>query len=478
MMPIYKKFLFTIVCFSSFMLLYPALYGQLKNAKANNINSKSMVITYPAINTLTTSPDFTVTANNTPIWTESVGDGAMENLNVANYSCSGKQTITIKAPSAITKFLIRPKSRNITGKANGRELTFLISGPQKVYVEINDLPHLAIFANPLETEVPKKNDAGIIYYAPGSYDVGTINLESNQTIYIAGGAVVNANVRGTDVTNAKILGRGILNGNVRISASSNLEVNGIFVRNTQGWCNTITDCRHTIYNNVKVFSYKTVWGIDGIDPVSCKDFLINDCFIRTRDDCISIKSEKGSARFPIKDINTDSIRVLNCLLVGWQHADGVPLGFELQGGTVQNVLVKNCDILRARGQGRTGGHSAFSIVCDGPSDVKNIRFEDIRVEDEIEYKNLELIVTEGRRYGTDGPGHITGVYLKNIHWANKDKPFVIAGVPNHFVEDVTFDNCYLAGKPITGFKDADFQTEFSKDIKFIATNTRSKSTGK
>lgn len=477
-MHIYKKNLLTVVCVSSFMLLQPGLYAQVRTAKANKIDSKSIVITYPVIDTLTTSPDFTVRANNTPIWTESVGSGGMENLNVANYSCSGKQTIIIKAPANITKFLIRPKSRNIIGKVNGTELTFTISGPQKLYVEINDLPHLAIFANPLETDVPKKNDTGIIFYAPGSYNVGTMNLKSNQTIYIAGGAVVNADIRGTDVKNIKIIGRGILNGNVRISASSIIEVNGIFIRNTQGWCNTITNCHHTIYNNVKVFSYKTVWGIDGIDPVSCKDFLINDCFIRTRDDCISIKSEKGSASFPIKDINTDSIRVLNCLLVGWQHADGITLGFELQGGKVQNVLAKNCDILSSRGQGRTGGHSAFSIVCDGPSDVRNIRFEDIRVEDEIEYKNLELIVTEGRRYGTDGPGHITGVYLKNVHWANKDKPFVIAGVPNHFVEDVTFDNCYLAGKPITGLKDADFQTEFAKDIKFIVPNNQSKSSKK
>ena len=477
-MHIYKKCLFTIVCFGTFMFLQTGLFAQIETEPANNSSDKSTVITYPAIDSLTTSPDFTVKANNTPIWTESVGNGGMENLNVANYSCSGKQTITIKAPEKITEFQIRPKSRNITGRVNGRELTFSISGPQKLYVEINDLPHLAIFANPLETEVPKKNDAGVIYYAPGAYNLGTINLKSNQTIYIAGGAVVTANVRGYGVENVKITGRGILNGNVRISESSNIEVNGIFIRNTHGWCNTITDCHHTIYNNVKVFSYKTVWGIDGINPVSCKDFLINDCFIRTRDDCISIKSEKGSERFPVKDINTDSIRVLNNLLVGWQHADGVTLGFELQGGTVQNVLVKNCDILRARGQGRTGGHSAFSIVCDGPSDVKNIRYEDIRVEDEIEYKNLELIVTEGRRYGTDGPGHITGVYLKNIHWANKDKPFVIAGVPGNWVVDVTFDNCYLAGKPINGFKDADFQTEFTKDIKFISPNNQSISSKK
>jgi hypothetical protein len=460
-----KSTLIKIACLALVLLAPVLLHAQ--GVKTIAAGPKPTVVAYPAIDTLETSPDFTVKANGTPIWTERVGNGGMENLNVANYACSGKQTITIRASANITKYLIRPKSRGIVGKVNGRELTFTVTGPQKLYVEINELAHLAIFANPIETDAPKKDDANVTYYAPGAHNVGQIELKSNQTIYIAAGAVVKANIRGTNVQNVKVIGRGILNGNVRVSASSDIRFDGIFIRNTQGWCNTLTDCHHTVYNNVKVFSYKTVWGIDGIDPVSCKDFTINDCFIRTRDDCVSIKSETGSARFPVKDINTDSISVLNSLLVGWSHADGITMGFELQGGVAQNVLVKNCDILSARGQGRTGGHSGISIVCDGPSDVKNIRFEDIRVEDEIEYKNLELIVTEGRRYGTAGPGHITGVYLKNIRWANANKPFVIAGVPTNFVQDVTFDNCYLAGKLMTSMDSGDFQTEFAKDIKFI-----------
>jgi hypothetical protein len=64
---------------------------------------------------------------------------------------------------------------------------------------------------------------------------------------------------------------------------------------------------------------------------------------------------------------------------------------------------------------------------------------------------------------------VQGVYMKNIHWENGDKPFVIAGIPtgNHIVEDVTFDNCYVAGKLLTNMKDADFQVEFVKDIKFV-----------
>ena len=270
-----KKIILLIACgFGLSLGLQADLFAQGSNTV------KTAVIAYPTVEGLETSPDFKITVNHTPVWTERVGNGGMENLNAANFACSGKQTITVTTSSDIKKYQIKPKSKGIVAHVNGRELTFTISGPQKLYIEINDLPHLAIFANPLESDVPKEA-AGIVYFAPGVHNIGEITLKSNQTIYIAGGAAVNANIRGNNVQHVKVLGRGILNGNVRISGSSDVEVNGIFIRNTSGWSNTLTDCHHTIYDNVKVFSYKTVWGIDGIDPVSCKDFVINDCFIRT-----------------------------------------------------------------------------------------------------------------------------------------------------------------------------------------------------
>src|SRR5687768_9741788 len=48
---------------------------------------RNTVVAYPAPPGLQTSPDFTVKVNNVNIWTEQVGDGGMESLNVANYSC-------------------------------------------------------------------------------------------------------------------------------------------------------------------------------------------------------------------------------------------------------------------------------------------------------------------------------------------------------------------------------------------------------
>ncbi len=420
------------------------------------------IVTYPMIPGMKTSADYSLVAGGKPVWVEQVGPDGMEGLHVANFSCDGPQTITIEASSPINTYSIQPKSAGIKASVNGKRMTFKIDGPGKLYIRIDDRPYLAIFANPLETEVPSPNAPGVRYFGPGVHDAGRITLEDGMTVYIAGGALVNGNFNGTG-KNVKILGRGSLGGNLSVNGCENLTVDGIFMRSTRGWTNTVTNSLNTVYHNVKVFSHTGTWGLDGINPVSSKGFLIDDCFIRTRDDCIAIKANGNPDNF---DLSCRDVTIRGCLLVGWDHADGMTMGFELNGGIVENIRMQDCDILRARGSGRTGGHAAFSIVCDGPSEVRDIYFEDIRVESDIEYKNLEIILTEGERYGNGQMGSIKGVHLKNVRWDNPVKPFTLVGHPTKFVEDITFENCYIGGKRLTGLQDADFQIEFVKGLSF------------
>ncbi|MBQ8061093.1 MAG: hypothetical protein IJ205_04020 [Bacteroidales bacterium] len=421
------------------------------------------VVTYPAIPGMTASPEYSLTVGNTPVWVEQVGPDGMEGLHVANFSCEGPLAITIETQDKIKEYTIQPASARIKAAVRKNKLTFRIDGPKKLYIRINDKPYLALFANPLETEILSAGTPGVRYFGPGVHDAGQIALEDDMTIYIAGGALVNGQIRGSG-KNVRILGRGSFGGNLSVSGCENLTVDGIFMRSTRGWTNTVTNSRNTVYCNVKVFSHTGTWGLDGINPVSCKGFLIDDCFIRTRDDCIAVKANGNPDNF---DLSCRDVTVRGCLLVGWDHADGMTLGFELNGGTVENIRMTDCDILRARGSGRTGGHAAFSIVCDGPSEVRNITFENIRVESDIEYKNLEIILTEGERYGNGKMGSIKGVLLKNVHWANAGKPFTLVGHPTRFVEDITFEDCYAGGKKISCLKDADFQAEYVKGLVFI-----------
>ncbi len=83
------------------------------------------------------------------------------------------------------------------------------------------------------------------------------------------------------------------------------------MRSTRGWTNTVTNSTGTVYRNVKVFSHTGTWGLDGINPVSSKGFLIEDCFIRTRDDCIAVKANGNPDNF---DLSCKDVTVRGCLL--------------------------------------------------------------------------------------------------------------------------------------------------------------------
>src|ERR1035437_6231119 len=209
------------------------------------LNASATVVDYPIPPGLRTSPDFILTADGKSIWVERIGSDlasfnyalygsrSMEDLNVANFSCSGQVTIKITATVNIDSFQIRPKSRNIITQADGHTITFQINGPQKLYIEVNGLPHLAIFANPLEADLPKAGGQEITYFGPGKHNPGIIHLKDNQSIYIAGGAVVNADITGKAIKNVKIDGRGILNGKIAISRSSDIHISGIFIRRSE-----------------------------------------------------------------------------------------------------------------------------------------------------------------------------------------------------------------------------------------------------
>jgi hypothetical protein len=430
----------------------------------------AQVVVYPASPGLPASTEITgLTVNGVAVPVQVFGQGvdSANAVNVANFSCSGGLTVEITAAATITGSVIRPRRLGIVGTSSGNKLTFTLPGPQKLLIEINGYHHFCFFANPLEVNPPQQGAAGVTYFGPGAANPGTITLQSNQTVYLAGGAVVTARISGSNVQNVKVLGRGILQGTVSVSGATNMVFDGIVVYNTgTGWTNTLTSCSHSAYRNVKVISFPIPYGTDGIDPVACQYFGIDNCFIRTGDDCIAVKS------WPSTRQKTDSITITNCIGAGINNNDGTTLGYELENDSVTNVHVSNCDYLYSNGGGATGGHSGFSVICDGPAWVENIRFENIHCEEHVAVRSLELTVTNGTMWGSSPPGaigHIKGVYIKNCSWANSLTPFRLAGLDsNHLVENVTFDHCYVGPALLTSARDANFQiNSFVKNVQFI-----------
>jgi len=162
------KFRITSCCGFSFICVVLAMYFTFV------CNVSAAIAAYPAPPGLVTSPDFTVKANDTPIWVERIGSQrqsfeyllyngrALEDLNVANFSCSGAVTIKITASEKIDSYVIRPKSRNIKAQVRGQDLTFTISGPQKLYLEINGLPVWYKKSDELKMRTDKAFQAGLM----------------------------------------------------------------------------------------------------------------------------------------------------------------------------------------------------------------------------------------------------------------------------------------------------------------------------
>jgi hypothetical protein len=429
---------------------------------------RGQVVSHGPVPGLVTSHELTVRINGEAVWVEKLASNfhdvqlpswfvgpdytrRPQVVNIVNFSCAGPIEVEIRATGAIEKYTIRPKSRGIEARVDGGTLRFRLPVPDKLYIEIDDLAPLCLFANPLETDVPSPTAENVLYFGPGVHRPGMITLQDDQTLYIAGGAVVYGALRGGP-SRARVRGRGILDGDykhrlVQLTGASDVRFEGVILRNGRGWQNTLTDCDRVAYENVKVISFGPSG--DGINPVGSRDVTIRDCFFRCTDDCIAIKS-------PQPQQTVERIRVLDCTMIGFAFSDGVTIGFETNGPHIRDVLVRNCDVLIARGGSRIDGHSAFSIICDGPARISDVRFEDIRVEEEV-LKLFELHITDGTKYGKGPPGHIRGVTLKDIRW-EVDRPIVLKGFgEQNFVEDVAFINCFVAGRPLRSTQDASFE---------------------
>jgi polygalacturonase len=234
---------------------------------------------------------------------------------------------------------------------------------------------------------PTASSATVKYYGPGIWNEGTITLNAGQTLYIDYGAIVYANVI-TYGSNVTIAGHGILCGSkmkhwgddsyswgdflIRSNKSNadatNLTIKDITMIDSPGWnlCVSKTDGVHI--DGVNMISWEL--NGDGIDIVSCKNVEINNCFIRTYDDCISLK-----CRFivdPITDVT--GVKIHDCLI--WNdYARGIVVGPEAGNltstGYIHDVNVYDCIFLQNARAFSDDLRAAFAIGqgSDGSSNL-------------------------------------------------------------------------------------------------------------
>ena len=372
-----------------------------------------------------------------------------ESASMCYFDFSGEVEVSVTYnKGAVAQARVRPLSYNIAHSVNGKTVLFKLNKPANLSVEVNgDIFHnLHLFANPVDDFKPDRRDTNLVYFGPGVHEIkGKIfNVPSGKTVYLAGGAIVRGQILVKNAQNVRVLGRGMVDQSiklgVRIENSKNVEIDGIFC--TQ--CFTGGSDSVTI-RNVKSMSYYG-WG-DGMNVISSRHVLIDGVFNRNSDDCTTVYGTRlgftGSSRDITMRNSTLWADVAHPILIGTHGNTPSP-------DVLEDLNYINIDILDHK-EAQIDYQGCLSIDAGDNNLVRNVRFENIRIEDFRQGQLINLRVFFNRKYCTSPGRGIENVLFKDITYNGKHAEMsIIAGYDDERkVKNIVFENLVINGQLIS-----------------------------
>jgi hypothetical protein len=366
----------------------------------------------------------------------------------ASFDMSGEVTVRITSKRSLRKAVVRPQSLGIQPTLiDDHTMTLELDKPCKLSIEPDGRKGpLLLFANPTEADVPKPDAPGIIYFGSGIHKPERIELESDQTLYIAGGAVVKAEVLAQG-TNIRIRGRGILDGSdwpwrkgpvgnlIAIRNSKDVEVRDIILRGSSHWTIVPRNCRQVTVRNVKICNSR-VQNDDGINPCNSQDVLITDCFIRSDDDCVALKGLDFSG----DNSNVERVTVEKCIL--WcDRARVFLLGHESRAQFMRQIVLRDLDII----------HFTMTPFLFEPGEdmrLENITVEDVRIHGEGQRELIRLRPVINQYMRKKVPGFIRDVTFRRVRVTGRQGTYRVhltGADAGHDVRDVRFETVTILG---------------------------------
>lgn len=307
-----------------------------------------------------------------------------DTVPVVLFDFEGKVHIEVEVINEnVTSAIVSPQVYGILPSVDSHKISFDLNYPGNYVLEYNDDSNnaLHIFANPIEEdpidEQKASQDDSIIYIGPGVYKADAIPVESNKTIYIAGGAFVYGQIRGEGLENVTIRGRGIISGAIyhrrseseytipiEIRTSNNVRIEGITILDPAGWTIALYRSSNVTLDNVKIITARQ--NGDGISVQSCKDVKVNSGFVRSWDDSLVVKNVDG---YSTSNICFDGVVVWTDL------AQSMEVGYEANGETMNEITFQNIIVLHNFHKAVISMHNADD------AQISKVTYKNIIVED-------------------------------------------------------------------------------------------------
>lgn len=426
------------------------------------LHAQSQLVTYPAPQGAELKKDFTVKVRQSgkewqnvatyPVKVDEVRDTKhnVEIASMAYFDFEGEIEVSVTSnKGVINTGRIRPLSYEITPQIDGNTLTFKLNRPRNLSIEVNgDIFHnLHLFANPIDVNKPKKlKDRNLIYFAPGIHQLpgDTLNVPSGKTVYIAGGAIVKGCIQVINARDVKVFGRGEVHpegrgAGIRTVNSKNIEIEGLIT--TQ--CPTGGSDSVTIRNVKAISSYG--WG-DGMNVFASNNVLFDGVFCRNSDDCTTVYATRMGFNGGCKNITMQN----STLWADVAH----PIFIGLHGNPEKNEIMENLnyiniDILDHK-EKQVDYQGCLAINVGDNNLVRNVRFENIRIEDFRQGQLTNLRIFFNKKYCAAPGRGIENVLFKDITYNGTNAELsIIAGYnEERKVKNIRFENLKINGEVI------------------------------
>lgn len=340
----------------------------------------------------------------------------------------------------------------------------------------------------LAVEDIKKNQGGMLFVPAGEYRTRSIELTSNMTLYLCAGSelsfsdeiekyeILDGEFEGisgpmykpliymSHLKNVSIKGEGKINGNGRrwwekiwdkslvearpcliyFEYCENVKIENVYLTMSPVWTVHPLYSKNVVIHGVTIVNPADSPNTDGINPDSCQNVRISDCYIDVGDDCIAIKA--GVEETPVKRV-CENITITNCNMI--HGHGGVVIGSEMSGG-VRNVVVSNCLFqdtdrgIRLKTRRRRGGFmeqlSFNNIIMDRVMCpfVFNMYYFCGKLGKEPWVSDRSPAPVD------EGTPAIRDINISNMTVMNATScAGVISGLPEQYVENIRFSNCQI-----------------------------------
>jgi polygalacturonase len=305
---------------------------------------------------------------------------------------------------------------------------------------------------------------GVVTFAPGTYNVGSIRLKSNVKLQLNGATLrANGNIDpaepyttpitcqdeghshwrnallwGENLTNIAIVGPGTLDGRgldtelqkmISLKLSSVMMFEDLNQVNTGHFAYLLTDCHHITMSKLKIRPSR-----DGVDLMQCTNVNAHDLDITGGpDDAFALKNDCSIGKQGI----TDNVTVRDSTFSA-SIANALQIGSETWGD-FQNVTWSNIRVT-------AGNKAGIGIQMNDGAVIRNVSYENVTMTN-VSFP-IFISTTALLRGPTKTPGHAENLRFRNITASNiiagnnpspQNTAVVVSGLADHPHQNIVFE---------------------------------------